>query len=258
MFKAVPLFSGSSGNCVYVNYNGEEILIDAGVSYKRICTALNSIGADISSIKAMLITHEHCDHVKALGVLSKHTDMPIYINSESAKAFCEPLDELFCGHAVIANPGETLTFGGFEVNVFSTPHDSAGSVGYHFSFSNGERFALATDIGYITKEISDHLLGCKSVIIESNHDIKMLKNGSYPYILKQRILSDHGHLSNDACAEFLPKLVDSGTEKIVLAHLSGENNTPSLAYNTSAAALAEAGFTPDDVKLTVAMKSIVD
>lgn len=257
MFRAIPLFSGSSGNCVYVQYKNEEILIDAGVSFKKICTALSSVGTDISRISAVLTTHEHCDHVQGLPVLSRHTDIPIYINRRSASYFDEPLDELYSGHAKIRDPGDSITFGGFEVNVFATPHDSVGSCGYHFTFSDGTRFALATDMGAITPEISSYLLGCKCLVIESNHDVKMLKNGSYPFILKKRILSDHGHLSNDDCAAFLPKLVDMGAEKIILAHLSKENNTPELCYKTNAASLAEAGFTPNDVRLTVAMRSII-
>lgn len=257
MFKATPLFSGSSGNCIYVRFNDEEILIDAGVSFKKICSALNHIGTDISNIKAVLVTHEHSDHVQGLPVLSRHTDIPIYINRKSASYYDLPLDELFSGHAKIRDPGDSITFDSFEVNVFATPHDSIGSCGYHFTFSDGNRFALATDMGEITPEISSYLLGCRTVVIESNHDVKMLKNGPYPYILKKRILSDHGHLSNDGCAAFVPKLVDMGAEKIVLAHLSQENNTPELAYKTSAEALAEAGYTPNDVKLTVAMRSII-
>ncbi len=257
MFKAIPLFSGSSGNCVYVKYADEEILIDAGVSYKRICTALDSIGTSIQNIKAVLVTHEHSDHIHGLPVLSRHTNIPIFINRKSASYYDMSLDELFEGHVKIKDPGDSITFSGFEADVFATPHDSLGSCGYHFTFSDGSRFCLATDIGEITPEISAYMLGCKSVVIESNHDIKMLKNGPYPYILKKRILSDHGHLSNDACAAFLPKLVEMGTEKIVLAHLSNENNTPELAYKTNAEALAEAGFTPNDVKLTVAMREII-
>lgn len=257
MLKVIPLFSGSSGNCIYLKYKDEEILIDAGVSYKRICCALDGVGTNISNIKAVLITHEHCDHVQGLPVLSKHTDIPIFINRKSASYYDMPLDELFCGKARIKDPGDSITFDGFEVNTFATPHDSIGSCGYHFTFSDGSRFAVATDLGMITPEISSYLLGCKSVIIESNHDVKMLKNGPYPYILKKRILSDHGHLSNEDCAAFLPKLVDMGAEKIVLAHLSHENNTPELCYKAGAEALAEAGFTPNDVKLTVAMRSII-
>ncbi|MBQ7399966.1 MAG: MBL fold metallo-hydrolase [Clostridia bacterium] len=257
MFKAIPLFSGSSGNCVYIKYADEEILIDAGVSFKRICTALGSIGTDIGNIKAVLTTHEHSDHVQGLPVLSRHRDIPIYINRKSASYYDMPLDELFEGNARIKDSGDSITFDGFEVNLFATPHDSLGSCGYHFTFSDGNRFALATDMGRITPEIASYLLGCKSVVIESNHDVKMLKNGPYPYPLKKRILSDHGHLSNEDCAAFIPKLVDMGTEKIILAHLSAENNTPELCYKTNAASLAEAGFTPSDVKLTIAMRSII-
>ncbi len=257
MFKATPLFSGSSGNCVYVKYGDEEILIDAGVSFKRICLALEHIGTSINNIKAVLVTHEHTDHVSGLGVLSRHTDIPIYINERSASYFEMPLDELYSGHAVVRNPNERIIFDGFEANVFATPHDSVGSVGYHFTFADKTRFALATDLGHLTDEITSYLLGCDKVVLESNHDIKMLKEGPYPFPLKKRILSDNGHLSNDACAEFVPKLVESGTKKIVLSHLSAENNTPGLAYETSALSLAEAGFTPDDVKLTVAMRSII-
>ena len=257
MFKAIPLFSGSSGNCVYLKYKDEEILIDSGVSFKRICSALDSIGTNIQNIKAVLTTHEHSDHVKGLPVPAKHTDIPIFINRRSASFYDLPLDELFEGHAKIKDPGDCIPFSGFEVNVFSTPHDSVGSCGYHFTFSDGSRFALATDMGMLTPEITSYLLGCKQVVIESNHDVKLLKNGPYPYILKKRILSDHGHLSNDDCAAFLPKLVEAGTEKIVLAHLSQENNTPELCYKTNAEALAEAGYTPNDVKLTIAMSSII-
>ena len=257
MFKAIPLFSGSSGNCIYVKYGDEEILLDAGVSYKRICNALDYIGTSINNIKAVLVTHEHSDHVTGLPVLSRHTDIPIFINRKSASYYDCPLDELFEGHAKIKDAGDSITFSGFEVNVFATPHDSVGSCGFHFTFSDGIRFALATDLGHVTPEIASYLLGCKSVILESNHDMKMLKNGPYPYSLKKRILSDHGHLSNEDCATFLPKLVEKGTEKIILAHLSKENNTPQLCYKTNAEALAEAGFTPSDVRLTIAMGSVI-
>lgn len=257
MFKAIPLFSGSSGNCAYINCDGFEVLIDAGVSYKKICTALCSIGTDIKNIKAVLVTHEHTDHIKALDVLASHNDCKIYINEQSAEYFGVPCDELFCGKAIIKNPDENILFDKFEVDIFKTPHDSLGSVGYHFNLPDGERFAYATDMGVVTDKAKSFLCGCKSVIIESNHDLKMLKCGPYPFHLKKRILSDKGHLSNEACAEILPFLVENGTSKIVLAHLSRENNTPLLAYKTAAEALAEAGFTPNDVKLTVAPESII-
>lgn len=257
MFKAIPLFSGSSGNCVYVKYGDDEILIDAGVSFKNIRLALEKVGTDISNISAVFITHEHIDHIRALDVMSKHSDIPIYINQKSLDNSCICASSPFYSKAEIKNAGENIKVGGIYAHVFATPHDSKGSVGYRLNFDDGESFGYATDIGEITYEISANLLGCNSVVFESNHDVQMLKNGPYPYPLKMRILSDHGHLSNDACADFLPTLVDKGTSKIVLAHLSAENNTPEAAYRTSAQSLAEAGFTPDDVRLTVAQRSIL-
>ena len=124
MFKAIPLFSGSSGNCIYVKYGDEEILLDAGVSFKKICTALDCIGTNIANIKAVLVTHEHSDHVSGIPVLARHTDIPIFINRKSASFYDCPLDELFEGHVKIKDAGDSITFSGFEVNVFSTPHDS--------------------------------------------------------------------------------------------------------------------------------------
>lgn len=257
MFKAMPMFSGSSGNCVYIKYGEDEVLIDAGVSFKNIKEALMKLGTDISKIKAVFVTHEHSDHIKGLDVMSKHCPIPIYINENSLSGMNLLSDSALSKNIEIANAGSRIKLGEMEIDVFETPHDSNGSVGYRFNFSDGKSFGYATDIGHISDEIKNGLFGCESVVFESNHDINMLKSGPYPYILKKRILSDNGHLSNDACAKFLPQLVDKGTKKIVLAHLSHENNTPEACYKTSAQALTEAGYTPDEVKLTVAMRSIL-
>lgn len=253
MLKVFPLFSGSTGNCTYVKYGDDQLLIDAGVSFKNICASLSKIGTDISQIKAVLVTHEHSDHVKGLDTLCKKCDIPIYINRASYDTLSVP----FAEKCIVKNDGESINVGKIKASVFSTPHDSSGSVGYRFSFEHGESLGFATDIGCITQNVKDGLLGCTRVVIESNHDVQMLKNGPYPYILKKRILSDNGHLSNDACASFLPELIDSGTKKITLAHLSLENNSPETAYYTSAKLLTDAGFTPQDVRLKVAMKSIL-
>jgi len=257
MFKAIPMFSGSSGNCVYIKYGEDEVLIDAGVSFKNIRTSLMKLGTDIANIKAVFVTHEHGDHIKGLEVMCKHFPVPVYMNSGSFSGMNLPEDCALVRNVEIANASEHVTVGEIGVDIFKTPHDSMGSVGYRFNFSDGKAFGYATDIGHITDDIRNGLFGCESVVFESNHDIGMLKNGPYPYVLKKRILSDNGHLSNDDCAKFLPQLIDKGTKKIVLAHLSAENNTPELCYKTSAQALTNAGYTPDDVKLTVAMRSIL-
>lgn len=257
MFKAMPMFSGSSGNCVYIKYGEDEVLIDAGVSFKNIRTALMKLGTDIANIKAVFVTHEHSDHIKGLEVMCKHFPVPVYINSASLSGMNLPEDSALAKSVEIANASEHITVGEIDVDIFQTPHDSNGSVGYRFNFSDGKAFGYATDIGHITDDIKRGLFGCESVVFESNHDVNMLKNGPYPYILKKRILSENGHLSNDACAQFLPQLIDKGTKKVVLAHLSAENNTPELCYKTSAQALTAAGYTPDDVRLSVAMRSIL-
>ncbi len=255
MYTVKPMFSSSSGNSIYVKSNDTEILVDVGVCYKNICLALKKLGTGIENIKAIFLTHEHSDHIRGLDVLIKHINVPIYINKDSFDTLPASLKEN--ANFIIKNDGESVRVGDIEAKIFGTPHDSKGSVAYRFCFDDEKCVGIATDIGYISENVKSALLGCECVVFESNHDEKMLKNGPYPYILKKRILSDKGHLSNKVCASFLPELVKNGTKKIILAHLSGENNTPRIAYGESALALANAGFTPEDVRLTVAMKSIL-
>ncbi len=257
MVKITPLFSGSSGNCTYIRCGNTEFLVDAGVSYRNIKNALYKLETDITNIRAVFITHEHSDHIKGLEVLAKNNPLiPIYINAASFDLFDELKYLNAKNSAVIMDPGDSTEFEGITAHVYATPHDALGSVCYRFEYGDVS-IGYATDIGEITPDIRRALYGCINVVIESNHDIAMLKNGPYPYALKKRILSDRGHLSNDACAQFLPELVSHGTEKIILAHLSGENNTPKTAYRACAGALTEAGLTPEDVKLSIAMKSIL-
>ena len=255
MYTVKPMFSSSSGNSIFVKYNDTEVLVDVGVCYKNICLALKKLGTDIENIKAIFLTHEHSDHIRGLDVLVKHINVPIYINENSFDALPQALKEN--ANFVIKNHVESVRADGIEAKIFATPHDSKGSVAYRFCFDNGKSVGIATDIGYISENVKNALFGCECVVFESNHDEKMLKDGPYPYILKKRILSDKGHLSNACCASFLPTLVKNGTKKIILAHLSGENNTPKTAYSQSAQSLANEGYTPEDVKLTVAMKSIL-
>lgn len=258
MFKAIPLFSGSAGNSTYVKYGDDEILIDAGVSCKQIETALSSVGSTLAKIKAILVTHEHSDHIKGLEVISKKFHIPVYINKASLDGIDkESARTAISAFAEIKNAGDTIDIGEIHADIFRTPHDACGSVGYRFNFSDGSSLGFATDIGYVTKGIASALFGCDSVILESNHDVAMLKNGPYPYYLKERIMSERGHLSNASCAEFIPHLYKNGTKKVVLAHLSEHNNTPVLAYSASLDAIDNAEIDPNDFKLTVAKKSII-
>ena len=249
------LFSSSGGNCVYLRNKNSEYLIDAGVSARCIEKSLNELGSSLGKIKAIFVTHEHSDHVKGLETISKYHGIPIYAPSLCCSAlrkspyvapYVRPLDD--------GVPVETEDA---VFTPFKTPHDSASSCGYVVNLGN-KKIGLATDMGYITKKTAEYLTGCDGVIIESNHDVEMLKNGPYPYQLKQRILGNYGHLSNESCASFLPYLVKNGTRYILLAHLSAENNTPEAAYDEAVSMLEANGFavctesTCGDVYLAVA------
>lgn len=238
--KAYMLFSSSKGNTAYVKCGKDEILIDAGVSARRICAALADIGTSIKNIRAIFITHEHNDHINGLATISKYYKIPIYAPYLSAKyiAECQPETE----DCLIENDdGNCVSFGDMRVTAIETPHDSLASVGFRIELG-GKTLGYATDIGHLNEKVEQILLGCDYAVIESNHDLEMLRNGDYPYHLKQRILSRRGHLSNTDCACFLPKLVESGAKTIVLAHLSENNNRPQIAYGESRGKLSAFGI----------------
>ena len=209
MARYCPLFSGSSGNCCYIGSAAGGVLVDAGVSARRIETALREREIDPGSIRAICVTHEHSDHVAGLRVLTRRYGMPVFASRGT-------LEELL--HAGILGERDA------------------------FAVIDEEGIEVATDMGYMTPVVRKALRGCDLVHIESNHDIRMLENGPYPYFLKKRILAKTGHLSNEACAAELPQFAQEGTTRFVLAHLSAENNLPDLAYVTSQAALQEAGL----------------
>ena len=227
---------------MYIGHPGGGILIDIGVSAKRETEALNSVGASVESIGAVFVTHEHSDHVSGVRVFAGRNNKKVY-GSAGTLAGMEDmsiLDGKF--------PAEVMPESGVEVNdmfvrAFHTPHDSRESLGYTVEMPDGNRIGIATDIGVITDELMQNLLGCQLVLLESNHDVRMLQcNPNYPYPLKRRILSDRGHLCNEACAEAAEKLVQSGTTRLILGHLSKENNLPQLAYQCTNAALSSCGM----------------
>lgn len=240
MARFYPLFSSSSGNCTYIGGASGGILIDAGVSAKRIVKTLTDIGADIHSIGAIFITHEHTDHINGLKVLAGRYGIDVYTSAGTLLALGES-DTLTPRYAARPIPAGGIEVCGMHVRSFATSHDSRESVGYVIMTADGRRIAVATDTGVVTPEAREALDGCDLVMLESNHDIRMLENGPYPYYLKRRILSDKGHLSNDCCAETVKDLLESGTTRFILGHLSKENNFPRLAYITARAALCSAG-----------------
>lgn len=234
------LFSSSSGNCTFIGSAKTGILVDAGVSAKRLKEALLSREIDPSALAGIFITHEHSDHIKGMRILASTFKIPVYATAGTMKFLEEN------GYATSKFPFGVIDEKGIElgdifVKAFRTPHDSVDSCGYQIEFSDGQKAAIATDTGCINDNMRENLLGCNLVMLESNHDVGMLQNGPYPYYLKRRILSDIGHLSNECCAEFVKELVRTGTSRVFLGHLSDENNFPELAFQTSLAALNEIG-----------------
>ena len=243
-YRIVSLYSGSGGNSTFIRVGGDAILIDAGKSARALCRALTDIGEDIENIKAIFITHEHTDHVSALEVIAKKHALPIHITSVSAERFDERSTPCCLLRMMTHGVEFCEQVGELQVRSFRTPHDSRMSVGYRIEFFDGEQnraVGFATDIGYISDEIRENLRGCEAVVLESNHDLDMLMTGPYPRDLKLRVASKRGHLSNRECADFAIELAESGTRGILLAHLSKENNEPTLALEESERALGGLG-----------------
>ena len=241
-YSITSLYSGSKGNSVLIESKQAKILIDAGKSAKALCLALEGIGKSIDEIDAIFITHEHTDHISALEVLLKKHKIPIHaVRATANKMLCKgisPHEALMCIHS----PLYSVEIGDMLITSFDTPHDSEYSVGYRIEITEGDEkcvIGYATDIGYVTDTIRNALGGCESIVLECNHDVEMLMNGPYPHDLKLRIKSNRGHLSNEACAELVSELCVEGTKNILLAHLSEENNDPTLAFDTVWSAIAD-------------------
>ncbi|MBQ6595219.1 MAG: MBL fold metallo-hydrolase [Clostridia bacterium] len=236
-----PLFSGSSGNCLYVGDQRSHILVDAGVSASRILTSLRRIGVDPKTLSALLVTHEHSDHIKGIGILSRKFDIPVYATSGTWLAMEDKIGSVSAENRRVIRPEEDFYIGDIDITAFPTPHDASEPVG--FSFSLGEaRFCVATDIGCVKDQWMEYVIGSDAVLLESNYDPNMLAAGPYPYALKQRIHSRRGHLSNDDAGKAAVRLVGSGTRFIILGHLSKENNFPELALQIVSGKLEEAGY----------------
>lgn len=240
MAKIVPLFSSSKGNSYYIQGNGSAILIDAGRNLKQLELAMAENDLSMRDVQAIFVTHEHSDHISALKVLLKRYPIPLYASRGTLEYLARydkvpPMAQL----RVIEDIVET---GDFRVERVETSHDAAEPCGYFITTPDGRRMSVVTDTGYLTENAKLAISRSHLAVVESNHDLDMLKEGAYPYILKQRILSDNGHLSNSACAEALPDFVGAGLTRIILGHLSEENNTPHLALNESIDSLSRAGM----------------
>ena len=247
-----PLFSGSSGNATYVGCDDVHILVDAGMSGNRVTGELTRMGVDPKRLSAILVTHEHIDHIKGIGILSRKYDLPIYATEGTWQGMYSKIGAISEKNRVIFEPEQDFFIGPIDVTPFPTPHDSNQSVGYTFQL-HGAKLAIATDLGCIKDSWLKHVMGADAVILESNYDPDMLRAGPYPYELKKRIASRHGHLSNEDAGHVAAELVRNGTSQIILGHLSKENNFPELALRSCELILQMAGIEPQvDASLCVA------
>ena len=237
--SAYTLFSGSSGNSLCISAGGDSILIDAGRSCTAIKNACASVGVGTETLRAVFVTHEHHDHVSALDVMSRRLCVPVHMTYDSLSHMSDPYDR----GCVVPHPiMYTERVGCMTVMSFPTHHDSAASVGYIVDIEkSGVRIGLCTDTGFIDGDMLSLLSTCTHVVLESNHDVERLRHGSYPFYLKERILSDIGHLSNAAAADASRHMLECGVRSFTLAHLSRDNNTPETAFDTVKGALDEVG-----------------
>ena len=219
MATFVSLISGSSGNATFVSDGKTNLLIDCGMSGAKLKESLHAIDVMPESIDALLITHEHVDHTKGAGVISRRYNIPIYTTQGTHTS---------------------MDIGNIGIRPFAIPHDAAQPVGFNFMIGD-EKYSLATDIGKMTKSILEKITGSKKILLESNHDVEMLKCGTYPYPLKRRILGEYGHLSNETASKVALHLVQNGTEHIMLGHLSKENNRPEIAMLETYNLLSQSG-----------------
>ncbi|MFA6592235.1 MAG: MBL fold metallo-hydrolase [Bacteroidales bacterium] len=264
MLKFVSFSSGSCGNCSMLYSHSDDlaiadsaILIDAGVSLRSLRATLTSLGMGFDSLKAVLVTHDHWDHIRSLASYCKRLSVPVYATTE--------LHQAMSGHFACADviapcrkdlrEGEWNDVAGFYVRYFIVPHDATQTVGFAIR-SGGNSFSIMTDVGRITDEAVEFARESDSVVIESNYDVDMLMSGPYPHDLKMRICQGHGHLSNDQCAEAVKRFYHPGLRNLFLCHLSEHNNTPSIAYKTVSEALSQIGVPQGAISLRTLPRGI--
>ncbi len=251
------LASGSSGNCHIITDGSSNLLIDAGLSGKQIQGKLEEIGVDPWKLSGLLITHEHSDHIKGAGILSRRYNIPIYANEGTWLGMEHKLGKISSENIRFFKTNSLFELGGFTVSPYSISHDANDPVGFSF-INKGVKISITTDLGYMTEDIQEQVRDSNLVVLESNHDEEMLKAGSYPYYLKRRILSERGHLSNEAAGNAIVDLVEKNVKCIMLAHLSQENNFPELALTTIQGILKMNQIAVgSDVKLDLALRDRV-
>ena len=251
MFNFCSLYSGSSGNCLLAQTSNTKILIDAGESAKKITSALSSMDIDPTKIDAILVTHEHLDHVKGLGTFSKKYNIPVFANTKTWEAMPEQSYKISEKNIHKFTLEENFEIGDIKIHPFKIPHDAANPCGFNLMYKN-DKISIATDIGHMTSNIIHKLEDSSFVLLESNYDPEVLKCSSYPYLLKKRIAGPNGHLPNSEAGKTISYLMSYGLKEVMLGHLSKENNFPELAYKTVVEELIENKKDSSKIKINVA------
>lgn len=253
MLSFYSLYSGSTGNSLLLKSDNCNILIDSGVSAKKIVDGLEQVGTSISDINAILVTHEHSDHVQSLGTISNKYDIPVFANEKTWDAMKSQKDKILDANIKFFLTNEDFEIEDVLIHPFSIPHDAADPCGFNF-ISNKEKFSIATDIGHMTTNIIDCLENSKFLMLEANYEPEVLKCSRYPYLLKTRIAGPNGHLSNQLAGKTIARLINSGLQEVMLGHLSKENNFPELAYKSVLEELNYAGFSESNINIEVASR----
>lgn len=252
----ISVASGSSGNCHFVSEGSTKILIDAGLSGKKIEKNLMEHQEDLKDIKAIFVSHEHLDHIKGVGILSRRYDIPIYATQGTWDGMEKTVGSIADKNRHIIQTSGDFSIGDLQLSSFAVSHDALEPCG--FVVTNGKtKIAIATDLGYVSDEVGRALMNSDLAIVESNYDDELLKYSSYPYALKTRIRSDSGHLSNIDAGKLATALVKSGITNIALAHLSKENNRPLLAEQVVRTVMEQFGITDKDVRLSILLRDFV-
>lgn len=256
--RLCSIASGSSGNCIYVGSEATHLLVDVGISGKRTETGLSSLGVSPRDLDGILITHEHADHIAGIGVMARKYQVPIYATCGTIKAMkeCSSIGRIDENLLVEIQADKKLTIKDIVVNPMRISHDAAEPVAYRFSYGS-KKVAICTDLGVYNDYTVECLKGMDALLLEANHDVKMLQVGPYPYYLKQRILGDRGHLSNENSGKLLSRILHDKLKTIILGHLSKENNLPELAYEAvrMEITLGENPYKAEDFDIQVAKRS---
>lgn len=255
MFNFCSLYSGSSGNSLFVETQNTKLLIDAGVSSKKIENALKDINIEPNSLDGILVTHEHIDHVNGLGTLSKKFDLPVFVNQETLDAMPKQRDKISDKNIKTFKISDKFEIGDLQIKPFSIPHDAANPCGFNI-WKGNKKISIATDIGHMTNPILKNLEESLFIMLEANYDPEVLRCSSYPFTLKSRIAGPTGHLPNEMAGKTISYLIKSGLKNAMLGHLSKESNFPELAYQTVMDELISNNYEENSIYLSVASRDV--